>query len=99
MILKKLTVDDQVVDIVTKGGNQLGNLSKCVVANTSASNTVKVSIYLEDASAVKHHYIKSVLMPTETSLTFDLFGFNKDKYHLRAVADGTSPLVDIILTK
>ncbi len=98
MILKKLTVDDQVVTLVEKGGGSLGNFTKCVIANTSASNTVKVSIYLEDQNSVKHHFVKSLLMPTETSLMLDINPFNTEKLHLRAVADGTSPLVDIILT-
>tara|TARA_R100001463_G_scaffold83328_1_gene137890 strand:+ start:940 stop:1236 length:297 start_codon:yes stop_codon:yes gene_type:complete len=98
MILKKLTVDDQVVVLVARGGGSLGNFAKCVITNTSASNTAKVSIYLEDASSVKHHFIKSLLIPTETSLMLDINSFNTEKFQLCAVADGTSPLVDIILT-
>ena len=96
MILKKITVQDQVYDLVTRGGTKSGGRKKLYITNLNGTVTAKVYLYLEDASSNKYYYLGGEVIPTETTLQLDVLAFDSSTYSLRFKTTSSSPNVDII---
>jgi len=96
MILKKITVKDQVYDLITKGGSKTGGRKKLYITNLNATFTAKIYLYLEDASSNKYYYISGHDLPWEATLEFNVLPFDSSTYSLRFMTTGDSPNVDII---
>jgi len=109
-IYKKITsatTEDLVTKVTTTGPSASGNISKLLIANYSDTNTVTVSLFLEDAAASastdpsnnKYYFINKIALPVGTSLVLnDSLAFNSKTFNLRITTAGTSPLVSVIIT-
>ena len=97
MVLKKITVQNQVYDIVTRNGSVPGNKKNIRITNIHSTTDAVVYLYLEDAAGVKYHYLSEVTVAAKTSLTLNIIPFNKAGYHLRFKTTTASPTIDIIL--
>ena len=96
MILKKITVKDQVYDLITRGGNKSGGRKKLYITNLNGTVTAKVYLYLEDASSNKYYYLSGQVIPTETTLEFNILAFDSATHSLRFKTTSNSPNIDII---
>tara|TARA_R100000152_G_C6756939_1_gene180721 strand:- start:164 stop:463 length:300 start_codon:yes stop_codon:yes gene_type:complete len=96
MILKKITVQDQVYDIVTLGGSVSGNRKRIYITNLHATLDAKAYLWLEDSAGVKHHFLSGTVIPPETTLEYRILPFNESFYHLRFKTTSATPTVDII---
>lgn len=96
MILKRITVKDQVYDIVTKGGSISGSRERLYITNTNDSLEANVDLYLEDGGGTKYYYLNGTIIPTNTTLNIEVLPFDSSTYHLRFVTPSNSPAIDII---
>ena len=96
MILKKVTVKDQVYDLITRGERKTGNRRKLYITNLNGSVTAKIYLYLEDASSNKYYYASGKEIATETTLEVDVIPFDSSVYSFRFMTTSNSPNVDII---
>ena len=83
--------------LITKGTDGRGNIKKILVTNVSANPGV-VSLFLEDASAVKYYFLVNQVIPPKTPLVIeDCLSFNSSVYNLKMTNSGTAPALTIII--
>ena len=110
MAIYKNIVTGATHDLIVKGSNQGGNISKITIANVDGHTADNVCVMLEDTTAststdggnVKHYFIKDIDIPPSTTLVLhDNLGFNKDVYNLRIItqnaSDGGTPFLTVII--
>ena len=74
-----------------------GGISSISIANCSSSNTVTVTLYLDDDTN-QTSYIENVVIPTGTTLVLDHnISFDNSVLALKLTTTGTSPDVNVII--
>ncbi len=96
MIIKRLTVQSQVYDIVTKGGSLTGKRKRLYITNTNDSLEANLDLYLEDGSAHKYYFLNGTIIPSNATLELEIIPFDSSVFHLRAVTASSSPAIHII---
>lgn len=84
-------------NLITKGANISGRISKILIANVNTSNAVNVTIDLNDGTNA-YTIIKEVEIPVKSTLVLsDNLSFDSSIYNLRITTSGTSPNVTVII--
>ena len=74
-----------------------GSIRSINIANCSASNTVTVTLFLDD-DTTQTSYIENVVIPTGTTLFLDNnIAFDNSVLSLKLTTVGTSPDVNVII--
>ena len=77
--------------------NAAGSIRSINIANCSASNTVTVTLFLDD-DPTQTSYIENVVIPTGTTLFLDNnIAFDNSVLSLKLTTVGTSPDVNVII--
>lgn len=77
--------------------NAAGSIRSINIANCSASNTVTVTLFLDD-DTTQTSYIENVVIPTGTTLFLDNnIAFDNSVLSLKLTTVGTSPDVNVII--
>jgi len=111
MAIQKNIVTGTTTDLITRGGNDTGNISKITIANADGHTADNVSVFLEDITSSastaagnnKYYFIKDVDIPMGTTLVLDdNVRFDSAKYNLRIItqnaSDGGTPFLTVIIT-
>ena len=84
-------------NLIVKGANISGRISKILIANVNTSNAVNVTIDLNDGTNT-YTIIKEVEIPVKSSLVLeDNVEFNSKDFNLSITTSGTAPLVTVIV--
>jgi len=84
-------------NLIVKGANISGRISKILIANVNTSNAVNVTIDLNDGTNT-YTIIKEVEIPVKSTLVLsDNLSFDSSIYNLRITTSGTSPNVTVII--
>jgi len=98
MAFDKNITTDGIVDLIPIGSSA-GAIESIYIAN-AANDSALVSVYFEDASAVKFHLINKVVMPTSTALLLtDNVTFSNTVFGLKikVTASSSTPVVDVLI--
>ena len=82
--------------LISKKSNA-GNIDSVNIANCSSSNTVTVTVFLDDGTN-QTSYTENVVIPTGTSLFLDTnMSFDNTTLSLKLTTVGTAPDVNVII--